>query len=90
MDLLQEIRALENEMVYVTASLESLGSDEWEFQFNLVWLPKEHWQAKRRAPHLQHYDSFNGYGGTYSGAWPTIEEALAEGVKYAKEKILLK
>lgn len=87
--ILDEMAELEKKHVYVSTELVSLGSDEWEFGFRVDYLPKEFRELKRRASSLQSKQSFAFSGGaTYMGAWPTIAEALANGVKYAREKIL--
>lgn len=87
--IIEEVVALEKKHIYISTELESLGSDEWEFGFVIWYLPKEAYNLKRRAGSLVKYESFSFSGGaTYMGAWPTIVEALTEGVKYAKEKVL--
>lgn len=85
LDIMKEIRELEKQFIYVYSEYQSLGSDEWEFGYVIVYLPKEHENDKRRAPHIKRIESFSFSGGaTYSGAWPTIEESLIEGIKHAK------
>lgn len=85
MDVLSELKALENKNIFVSHEYTSLGSDEWGFSYRITWLPKKYENEKRRAPHMLSYDSFTGAGATYSGAWDTQEQALTEGIKFAKK-----
>lgn len=88
MDLIKELKELASENIFVQYEFFGLGSDEWGFVYKITYLPKEFEMAKRRMGHMITKHSFDGAGSTYIGAWDTIEEALTEGIKYAKEKIL--
>lgn len=87
MNIIEELKELETKNIFVQHNFFSLGSDEWGFTYQIRYLPKEFENAKRRVGHIIIIDSFDGAGSTYIGAWDTIEEALIEGIKYAKEKI---
>jgi hypothetical protein len=88
LDLIKELKELESKNIFVEHAFFALGSDEWGFSYRITYVPKEYRNAKRRVGHLIHIDSFAGAGSTYVGAWDTIEEALINGVNYAKEKII--
>jgi len=88
MDIIEELKELEQQNVFVAHEFMGLGSDEWGFTYRITYLPKEKENEKRRMPHMVDKQSFFGAGSTYSGAWDTIEQALTEGIKYAKEKII--
>ena len=47
-------------LIFHTINHESIGSDEWVFTYEISYLPKEHWDAKRRIPYFKSIDSFNG------------------------------
>ena len=85
MDILSELKALENKNIFVNHKYIALGSDEWGFSYRITWLPKKYDDNKRRSPHMLTYDSFSGGGATYSGAWDTQEQALTAGIKFANE-----
>lgn len=79
----------EKHLCYVFIRRECIGSDEWVFAYQLDWLPKEHWDAKRRAIHFKDKDSYNeSPGGTYWGGWGTYEEALEKGLFEALKLIV--
>jgi hypothetical protein len=88
MNIIEELKELEGKNVFVQHEFFALGSDEWGFVYEVAYLPKEFENAKRRIGHIVKNRSFAGAGNTYVGAWDTIEEALTEGIKYAKEKII--
>lgn len=73
--LLQKWLREEHE-IQVYATMESLGSDEWGYSYEINYLPKEHQNAKRRVCRFEYIDSYKEFGSTYEGAWDTYEEAL--------------
>lgn len=88
MNIIDELKELESKNIFVESDFMGLGSDEWGFAYYISYLPKEFENAKRRMGHIVTINSFIGGGSTYGGAWDTAEEALTEGIKYAKEKII--
>jgi uncharacterized protein YozE (UPF0346 family) len=70
----------EEHYIYVLIKREEIGSDEWEFAYEIEYLPKEHWEEKRRAPYFEYISLFSIGFGTYSNAWSTYEEALEAGL----------
>lgn len=91
MDFKKELELLSSELIFVSTVFESIGSDEWVFAYTIDYLPKVDWDLKRRMTSFKRVSSFGFTGGaTYYGGYDTITEALEEGIKYAKEKILLK
>lgn len=78
----------EQHMIYISVNPEIIGSDEWEWSYEIQHLPKEHWEAKRRCGHFVYKSSFNeSPGGTYWGAWRTYEEALEKALQEALKLI---
>lgn len=72
--------------IYISIGIETLGSDEWEYAYTIVYLPKEFWDVKRRAPHLVTIRSFAFSGGaTYMGAWPDYDMCWDEAIKHANK-----
>lgn len=71
---------IDNE-IYVFIHRHDIGSDEWVFSYSIEYLPKEHWFAKRRAPHFIYVkDTYSeSAGGTYDGGWNSYGEAVREG-----------
>ena len=70
--------------IYISTHLEFLGSDEWEWAYTIQYLPKEHWQEKRRSQFFHTYESFKHWGGaTYIGAWSSYDECLKEAINKA-------
>lgn len=86
---MKEIADLQKEQVYIHSTLAVLGSDEWDFGYVIDYLPEEAYELKRRATSFQRIESFQIHSNnTYTGAWPTVEEALQEAIKYTKETLL--
>lgn len=72
----------EQHYVFITVHYEIIGSDEWVFSYRFDYLPKEHWEAKRRCLHFEVKESYQeSPGGTYWGGWNTYEEALENALK---------
>lgn len=87
--MIQQIKKLEEQFIYVMIYREDTGSDEWVFGYQIEYLPKEAQDVKRRATSFVTIKSLKFSGGaTYFGGWNTIEEAYTEGIKYAQEKIV--
>jgi hypothetical protein len=57
--------------IYISTHKEDIGSDEWEFSYEIEYLPKEHENAKRRCAHFEIIRSYSEYGATYTGAYTT-------------------
>jgi len=75
-------------MIFISPTRESLGSDEWEFGYHIEWLPKDCWELKRRGTSFQYKNSYTeSPGGTYYGAWATINEALTNAIEAALKLI---
>ena len=68
----------EEHEIHICVTLECIGSDEWEYSYNIIYLPKDEMNEKRRSSKFQTIYSFNGAGSSYIGAWETYEEALEE------------
>lgn len=84
----QQLKELEESFIYVHTYMEGIGSDEWVFGYRIDYLPKTAQNLKRRATSFEKIESLKFSGGaTYFGGWDTMEEALIEGIKYAKEKL---
>jgi hypothetical protein len=67
--------------INITVARVALGSDEMEYCYSVIHLPKEFEDAKRWVSLLERIDSFSSYGSTYSGAWRTYEEALEQALQ---------
>lgn len=71
----------EEHMIFLSITRESIGSDEWVFGYIVEWLPKEHWDEKRRSGFFKDTKSFvESPGGTYWGGWDSYEEAMENGL----------
>jgi hypothetical protein len=72
--------------IFVSVERCVIGSDEWEFGYFIDYLPKEHFEDKRRVGSFKEIRSFeDDYPYSYSGAWYTWEQALEEGLKKSLE-----
>jgi hypothetical protein len=79
----------DNYYIYISVTPEIIGSDEWDYKFNIEWIALDKQDEKRRCAFFNHYDSYKEGIGSYSGAWRTYEEALEEGLKYALSKLVI-
>lgn len=77
---------IDNE-IYVTIHRHTIGSDEWVFSYSIEYLPKEYWDAKRRAPYFVYIkDTYSeSAGGTYDGGWSDYDEAVKKGIEKGYE-----
>lgn len=64
-----------NHFIYAYIRKCVIGSDEWEYSYEIDYLPKEFWEYKRRASHFVYIESISFGSATYSGAWATRYEA---------------
>lgn len=79
---------LRDKLIFVHVTIEFIGSDEWVFAYEIQWLPKEDFNAKRRSQKFKVKKSFEeSPGGTYWGGWDTYEEALDGGLREALKLI---
>lgn len=62
--------------IHINITKESIGSDEKVYAYEIEYLPKEFWEAKRHVKHLVYIESFVGGMSSYDGGWDTYEEAL--------------
>ena len=74
---------LEDNLIYVTHYVEGIGSDEWEFIFNIKYIPKSNRTDKKRGASFVEICSFKCYGVTYSGTYNTRDEAIWAGINFA-------
>lgn len=74
---LQKWLRVDNE-IHIEIRRETIGSDEWAFSYRIDYLPKEHWEEKRRCGFFKEKNPFYIGVGTYAYAWDTYEEALEE------------
>ena len=73
--------------MFVTPTVEHIGSDEWVWSYKLEWLPDKKQNAKRRCVEFMTLNSYIEEYGTYTGAWDTYEEALEYGTQEALKLI---
>lgn len=66
-----------------------IDSETYEYAYEIRYFPKELENEKRVSSQIKIISSFDGFGGTYSGAWDKYEDALNEGV-YKALKIIKK
>ncbi len=83
----QVISWFEKNMIFIFIDLEHLGSDEYGFRYIIKYLPKEHWNLKRRMTSFQEIQSFSDNIASYSGAWDTRKEALDKAIEEALKLI---
>ncbi len=74
--------------VWISANRVTTGTDEWEYQYVIQYLPKEFENAKRRSIHLEKIESFKEGIGSYAGAWETPTEAYEAAIKYTLEQLI--
>jgi len=79
--LLQKWLREEHE-IHIIAHREGIGSDEWDYSYDIEYLPKDKCDVKRRSIEFKYIHSYFEQGGTYIGAWNTYEEALEEGLMH--------
>jgi len=65
-----------------------IDSETYEYAYEIRYFPKELENEKRMSSQIKIISSFDGFGGTYSGAWDKYEDALNEGV-YKALKIVV-
>lgn len=73
--------------IWVSVNVVIIGSDEWEYEYVIHYLPIEFKDVKRRSIHLETINSFNEGMSSYSGAWHTPTEAYEAAIKYCLEKL---
>jgi hypothetical protein len=78
----------EKQGVWISVELCIVGSDEWEYGYKVVYLPKEFENAKRRAIYLATKESFQEGMSSYSGAWHTPTEAYEAAIEYTLNNLL--
>jgi len=71
-----------NHNVHIRYTVEIVGSDEWLYGYNILYLPFEFNDAKRRCPHMLEINSFKEGMGSYTGAWDTPQEAYSAAFDY--------
>lgn len=73
----------EKHNIHISVTLEFIGSDEWVYAYEIIYLPKNEANIKRRSVLFKKIYSFSFKEeiGTYNGGWDTYEEALEEGLK---------
>ena len=73
----------EKHWLHINITKESIGSDEKVYAYEIEYLPKEFWEAKRHVKHLVYIESFYEGMGSYGGGWDTYEEALESALQEA-------
>lgn len=71
--------------IYLAIHKEDIGSDEWDFSYEIKHLPIEFEEYKRRCSYFETILSFQCYGATYTGAWENRIEAEKEAFNKAFE-----
>lgn len=71
--------------IYLAIHKEDIGSDEWEFSYEIEYLPIEFEKYKRRCSYFKTILSFKEYGHTYIGAWVNRIKAEQEAFTRAFE-----
>lgn len=74
--------------IWISVELCIVGSDEWEYGYKVVYLPKEFKNAKKRAIHLTTKESFQEGMSSYSGAWHTPTEAYEAAIEYCLTNLI--
>ena len=78
-----------NHNVHVRYTVEIVGTDEWMYGYNILYLPFEFKDAKRRCPHMVEINSFKEGSGSYLGAWDTPQAAYLAAIDYIKDNNLI-
>lgn len=75
--LFQQAFRFFREKYYIFCSINicHIGSDEWVYVYNINYLPKDHWDAKKRCNHFIYIESYIDSGSMYYGGWDTYEQA---------------
>lgn len=79
----QLIDWFENFNIYISTKIVFIGSDEWEHQYIIQYLPKEYQNEKRRSMQFDTIESFKESYGTCSGAWIAKNAALNAAIEHA-------
>lgn len=66
----------------IAPTLEITGTDEWEYGYEIVYLPKIYEVAKRRCPHIERIRSFKEGIGSYQGSFSSPSEATEAALLY--------
>jgi hypothetical protein len=74
--------------IWISVETCIIGSDEWDYGYKIVYLPKEFENAKRRAAHLVIKESFQEQIGSYSGAWHSPTEAYEAAIEYTLKNLI--
>ena len=70
-----------NYNIHISIDYSYIDSSTFEFTYLIRYFPKDKEHLKRG--YDERIESFQCYGGSYSGAWGTYEEALDEAIKKA-------
>ena len=74
--------------IWVTVNICIIGSDEWEYEYKITYLPSKFKNEKRRSIHLVTINSFKEGIGSYVGSWQTPTEAYTEAVNYCLTNLI--
>lgn len=72
----------------IAPTLEVTGTDEWEYGYEIVYLPKGYEMAKRRCPHIERIRSFKEGIGSYQGTYSSPSEATEAALLYTLTNLL--
>lgn len=74
--------------VWISSLPVVLGTDEWGYEYKILYLPNEFKNAKRRSIHLERINSFKEGFSSYSGAWYSPTKAYEAAIKYTLQNII--
>ena len=74
--------------IWIAVNRVVIGSDEWDYDYIISYLPREYEFEKRRSNHLVEIQSFKEGVGSYHGAWYTPTEAYEAAIKYTLENLI--
>lgn len=82
---------LEKFDIYGHIEIAILGSDEWDYCYQIEYLPFKNHNDKRRCVSFEELESFKCYGGSYTGSWydkkRAKEECLRKMIELCKNKL---
>lgn len=77
----------EKHEIHIVVKRKTVGSDEWEYSYEINYLPKDCWELKRRSSSFIYVASFGATSSTYIGAWRTYEKALEQALLHGLKLI---
>ena len=73
--------------IHLYLEYEFIDSDSYEYAYAIKYFPVRLENNPTKSQRISAFRSLDVYGATYTGAWPTYEEAFSEGIYRALQLI---